>query len=496
MTVDLQYHFSEAALREAWDALIEAKTDKYDGKTIKMSMGADGITFQDFRQNLPRNIREISHKVLHGEYFFYPLREVKIPKDPKDASRGERPLRIARIRDTLVQKKLYDALYDDIETLFGGKLDDVSVAYRRGKSAHHAIQGIWHSYREDGYEYALDADIQKFFDKINHAYLMQKVDGLLVEPGQAAEDVIERQLIWRYIRTPFVPYDTYRHMSSKQWRKHFMENRPEVPQEQLEGERLGIPQGGVLSGMLANLYLHEFDLWVMDELGRDFDLRYFRYADDFVVLTKSREDAEAIADPISEKLDAMHLAMHPLGSDKTRIAHIPSDKLDFLGFRITEHHVQVKPKNIQRFKDRFRTSIRRISTHKTEDHEKRIKQVVEYYVNSKILGPPDVCEACELPRRQYNWVSFFAPVITDMNQLHDLDVWMRRTLYDYMWETHGVRIKNKNHLTGYGMTTLIEQYRRYKKRKFCICQPEQTSEYIEVTSSQDKNSLPDQPVNL
>ncbi len=465
MPIDLEYYFNEKALHNSWESLKKAKTDLLDNGKVKIPTGADGITFEDFQNNIHRNIREISLNVLKGTYHFYPLREVKIPKDRNDLSKGERPLRIARIRDMIVQKQLYNALYDTVEELFSiPALDNVSAAYRRHRSVHYAIRGInWFFHKED-YAFALDADIESFFDTIDHNLLMEKVDSLL------GKNTIERQLIWRYIRTPYVPYEKYKHLSLQDREKFFMKHSPPIPRELIEGRKLGIPQGGVLSGMLANLYLHEFDHWVIENLGARFNIRYFRYADDFVILTKTESDAQAIALPVSDKLNLMALKMHPVGLGKTRIVNIPLNNLDFLGFRITADHVRVKPRNIQRFKNRFRESIQRLYSHTTEDKEKLLQEVIKYYVNSKLKGVADTCEICSLPRKHRNWISFFAPVITDIGQLHKLDVWIRRVLNGFMWDSFKVRIKGKNHLREYGMTSLVEEYRRYKDKKYCRCE--------------------------
>ena len=465
--IDLQSHFSIEELKAAFLRLEEARTDKFDTSNIRVPMGADGIEYKDFKKNLDRNLREISTAVLRGSYTFYPLRQVDIPKDKKDKSKGTRTLSIARIRDVLVQKQLYRALYDRTQDWFGiPKYDRVSVAYRRKKSAHDAIRDIWRDYRR-GYRFALDADIEKFFDKLNHNYLMSVVDRLL------GPETHERQLIWRYINTRYICHSEYKDIV---WQSYFMQHKPPKPQRRTEG----VPQGGVLSGMLANLYLHEFDKWIVDDLGHNTQLRYYRYADDFVILTKSMSEAEMIYEPVRQKLNEMHLTIHALDSGKTRLVEIPKHKLEFLGFRITAHHIQVKPANICRFKERFSESIKRIEKHTTEDPEKRVAELVKYYSNSKIIGPPDDCPICHMPRRRYNWISFFAPVITDMRQLHALDVWMRKETERYVFRQHQIKVKNRKALIKHNMTSLIKEYRRYKRGQFCQCEPEDHPDVIDV----------------
>lgn len=468
--VDLEHHFSVQELRKAFEQLEEAKRDKFRDWVVKIPTGADGIEYADFKRNLERNLREISKSVLSGKYIFYPLRQVDIPKDPKYPTKGTRTLSVARIRDILVQKQLYKALYERTEEWFQVKpLDSVSLAYRKGKSAHDAIQGIWRNFH-DGFVYALDADLCQFFDTLNHDYLLRQVDTLL-DPAS-----IERKLIFRYIKTRYVNYAEYSHLDKIERKRYFMKHKPPNPQRRTQG----VPQGGVLSGMLANLYLHEFDKWVVEILGKHFALRYYRYADDFVILTRTEADANAIYEPVEAKLHEIHLSMHPVGSDKTRIVYIPIDKLEFLGFRITSKHIQVKPKNVTRFKESFRKSIKRLEKHETTDPEKLIAEIVKYYTNSKVLGPPDDCSKCGLPRRRYNWISFFAPVITDTIQLHQLDVWMRREIEQYLFRRFGVKVKNRQQLLDKGMNSLLREYWRYRRKRFCVCEGDEHSILIET----------------
>ena len=460
MPINMEVYFSENALREAFNTYVKTKRDRIHSDIIKIPIGADGITYEDFQKNIDRNIREISSAVLQGKYFFYPLRQIDIDKDERDPSRGKRTLSIGRIRDTLVQKQLYQALIDPTETWFKKKhLDRVSLAYRPSKSVHHAIRGIWRDFQK-GYNYALDADIKQFFDTLDHQYLLSVVDSL-VEPSS-----IERKLIFRYIKTSYVKYSEYEHLDIRQRKTLFASKKPPNPQLR----KRGIPQGGVLSGMLANLYLHNFDRWIVEVLGRVYQLRYYRYADDFVILTKNEADAKELYDHTSNKLSEIHLCMHDLESAKTRIVHIPTDSLDFLGFRITDKHIQVKPQNIKRFKSNFKKSIKRIQKHTTVDPKAIIAEIIKYYAASKVLGPSDKCESCGLPKRPRNWISFFAPVVTDTRQLHHLDVWMRREIERYMFRRFKIRIKNRQTLLKAQMPSLLQEYWKYKKTSFCKCE--------------------------
>lgn len=473
--INLQPYFSIEELGKAFEQLEKDKRDKFKPHIVKIPMGADGVDYADFRKNFQRNIREISVAVLKGNYIFYPLLEIDVPKDKRDIAKGTRTLSIARIRDLLVQKQLYKALYNRVDNLFQVKsLNDVTFAYRHDKSAHDAIRGIWRDLHK-GFVYALDADLCQFFDTLNHVYLLRQVDSLF-NPAS-----VERKLLWRYIKTRSVKYSDHKHLKKGEREHFFKKHKPPNPQARTKG----VPQGGVLSGMLANLYLYEFDNWVVNDLGKRFVLRYYRYADDFVILTRTEADAQEIYTLVRHKLMEFCLQIHPLNSGKTRIVHIPVDKLDFLGFRITNEHIQVKPKNIIRFKQCFRESVMRLGRHKTTSPERLIAELVKYYVNPKILGPVDNCAKCNRPIRRYNWISFFAPVITDERQLHALDVWMRQELERYCFRRFNVKVRNRQHLAIHQMGSLLKEYWRFKKKHFCNCDVEVISEEIDIGSDSE-----------
>jgi len=461
--IDLERFFSAEEIKAAYGRYKAAKTDRFRKDKVRIPMGADGVRWWDFEGQLEGNARNISRRVLNGSYQFYPFRERDVDK-PGD---GVRTLSIAGVRDALVQHQLYEALYESAEAMFAQrKLEHVSFAYRKGKSAPQAAYRIWRTYRRDGYGYALDADISKFFDTLNHERLMELVDAWV---GRHTTVGI---MLWRYTRTDRVPCESYPHDAG--WEKYFMNEKPHR-----EPRRQGVPQGGVLSGMLANLYLHEFDLWVVEELSQQFDLRYFRYADDFVILTHSEKDARAIFPPVAQALgDTFHLKMHPLGESpdsKTRISVISNGDLAFVGFHFTQDQVRAKPENILRFKKRFVTALHEEPTLQSEFHHwcERLELTIRWCVNPKIQGPPPrLCAACGLPKdRRRSWMAFFATVVTDEDQLRQLDRWMRRQVSRYFRDKYRVRLGRKE-LQEAGMKTLVGEHYRAKKAAEQLCQCE------------------------
>jgi RNA-directed DNA polymerase len=464
--IDLDSFFSPDALVEAYYRYKDSKTDRYDPQKIKICTGADGITWQNFERGLEPRVQAISRLVLDGSYRFFPMREVGFDKP----GGGVRTISVASIRDVLVHRQLYEALYDEAERIFRAPgADAVSFAYRRGKSATLAAQGIWESI-QDGYHYAYEADIRSFFDTLSHDRLISLIDSWL------GPDTIPRTLLWRYIRTDRVPQ--YSYPRGAELEKHFATKKPKrVPRV------AGVPQGGALSGLLANLYLDEFDRWVVEDLGRRRDISYYRYADDFVILTRSREASEALHGPISAKLDEdLQLEIHPL-SEKTGVRNLSDEGLDFVGFHFTVTDVKVRMETVERFKRRFMESLAGEPDLKSRSNHwmVRLKLAIRWCVNPKITGPtPRQCEKCGLPTEpRRSWIACFAPAVTDVRQLKDLDRWMRKQLYKHFRDRYRVRVDRK-YLRSLGMKSLVAEYYRLREQPTELCSCDQVPQ-LDVT---------------
>ncbi|MEB3826140.1 reverse transcriptase domain-containing protein [Phormidium sp. CCY1219] len=274
--------------------------------------------------------------------------EVNVPKP----SGKERVLSIATIRDVVVQKILYEVLYSEVEKVFcvNSALDRVSWAYRKGKSAPDAAKLI-HHYIQNGFQCALDADIVQFFDRISHSRLISIIENLFGQQTRVST------LLRRFIKTSGISYRDDR--GKPRNTKTFHHHKP--PKQNLRLE--GIPQGGVLSGMLANLYLHEFDKWAIANLARDYTLRYVRYADDFVILLKSQEKLSEIHCRVEQKLAEIKLELHPILEDaeasKTKYLDISQTSLIFLGFELTRDRLKISPANINRFQAKIQQKIQK-----------------------------------------------------------------------------------------------------------------------------------------
>jgi RNA-directed DNA polymerase len=281
---------------------------------VKQNRGADGIdevSIEEFERTLEQNLNEIQRLLKQDRYVPNPVKRVYIPKP--DGKR--RPLGIPTIRDRVVQQTLKNV----IEPIFEAEFLDSSFGYRSGKSAKQAIEQI-EAIRDEGNEWVVDADIKAFFDTVNHEKLIDAV----------AERISDGRVL-RLIRA-------------------FLEADIMEQGQRLAKNVIGTPQGGVISPLLANIYLHYFDVR-MAELGYE----VVRYADDFLVLCGSEEEAKEALSHVEEILGELELTLHP---EKTKIKNF-SEGVDFLGFTIYISHKVPQKKGIKKFKDAVRRATRR-----------------------------------------------------------------------------------------------------------------------------------------
>ncbi len=244
--------------------------------------GVDGVTIGAFRKGLASNLAELCHELRTGCYRPLPLLKFLVAK--KDGS--PRPLTVPAVRDRVAQA----AVLNVAGPLFEKEFEDASYAYRKGRSVRTAAFRI-RDLRKQGYRYVLECDVDSYFDSIAHDLLFSRVQKL-----------IQDEWILGLIRS---------------W----------VKAEIYDGEKVfvlekGIPQGNVISPMLANLFLDDFDEAL---LGRGHKL--VRYADDFIVLAKSRSQAEAALELTEDVLSQLRLE---LDEEDTHITDF-SQGFKFLG---------------------------------------------------------------------------------------------------------------------------------------------------------------------
>jgi len=267
-------------------------------KAVKSAKGAAGVdrqTIEQFEADLKSNLYKIWNRISSGTYFPPPVHAVSIPKK----SGGERILGVPTVGDRIAQMVVKQLIEPDLDPVF---LPD-SYGYRPGKSALDAI-GVTRK-RCWQYDWVLEFDIKGLFDNISHELLLKAVR---------------------------------KHVTCK-WALLYIERWLTAPMEQ-NGIRIertrGTPQGGVISPILANLFLHyAFDLWMKRTHP---DLPWCRYADDGLVHCRTKQEAEALKAELQARLAECQLQMHPT---KTRIVYCKDDKrkgsypivkFDFLGY--------------------------------------------------------------------------------------------------------------------------------------------------------------------
>jgi RNA-directed DNA polymerase len=280
-------------------------------KSRKGAAGVDGQTIEQFEASLKGNLYKIWNRMCSGTYFPPPVRAVSIPKK----SGGERILGVPTVSDRIAQMVVKQLIEPDLDPIF---LPD-SYGYRPGKSALEAV-GVTRE-RCWKYDWVLEFDIKGLFDNIEHELLLKAVR---------------------------------KHVKCK-WALLYIERWLTAPMEE-NGTRVertrGTPQGGVISPILSNLFLHyTFDLWMRRTYP---DLPWCRYADDGLVHCRTEQEAEAVKAELQARLEECHLQMHPTKTkivycrDGRRRASYPNVKFDFLGYEFRPRRVR-NPQNGRTF---------------------------------------------------------------------------------------------------------------------------------------------------
>ena len=277
-------------------------------KRVKANKGAPGIDgksieeFPEFARNHWDNIRE---SLLAGTYQPLPVRRVEIPK----ATGGTRPLGIPTVLDRLIQQAIYQVMMP----IFDPNFSDHSYGFRPGRSAHNAVYQI-REYIRQGYRVAVDMDLSKFFDTVNHDVLMHRV-------ARKVRDKRVLRLIGKYLRAGV------------------------MVNGRLQATRRGVPQGGPLSPLLANILLDDLD----KELERR-GHRFVRYADDFIILVKSQRAGERVMASVQRFLE-QKLKLE-VNQDKSQLAS--TNQTNFLGFTFRGTRIRWSDKAFREFKRRIK----------------------------------------------------------------------------------------------------------------------------------------------
>jgi RNA-directed DNA polymerase len=285
-------------------------------KAVKRNRGAAGIdkvSIGMFEENLDANLAALKGDLkTRGAFSPKPLRRVWIPKDAKGTK--FRPLGIPAVRDRIAQEVIRRLLEPIFEPLF----HDCSFGFRPGRSCHKAIERVL-SFHAEGDRVTLDADISGFFDNIPHKLIV----------GAVAEEVADGNilnLIEKFLAAGVLEGGVFKPTT------------------------VGTPQGGVISPLLANIVLNKLD-WRLEEAG----YRFVRYADDFVVVCKTRPQAEAALALVEKIMTDLGLSLSP---EKTKIASYGKG-YEFLGFRLSSRSRTMRSKSMENFKMKVRELTRR-----------------------------------------------------------------------------------------------------------------------------------------
>ena len=267
------------------------------------AVGVDGRTAAEYGEKLEENLQDLLDRFKSGRYKAPPVRRTYIPKGDGTATR---PIGIPTFEDKLLQRAAVMAL----EAVYEQGFLDCSYGFRPGRSAHGALNALRKGLMEMGGGWILDVDISSFFDSLSHCHLRSFLD-------QRVRDGVLRRTIDKWLAAGVMEEGVVSHPDA------------------------GTPQGGVVSPLLANVYLHEvIDRWFVSDVkprlrGRAFMIRY---ADDLAMVFANEADARVAKDMLAERLGLYGLSLHPT---KTRVVEFrPRDEakgtdsrsFDFLGF--------------------------------------------------------------------------------------------------------------------------------------------------------------------
>ena len=425
----------ERRLQEAWK---QVKKNKGAG-------GIDGETIESYERKQEENLNNLLTKLRAKEYSPSPVRRHYIPK-----KNGKwRPLGIPNIEDRIVQQAVVNILQPKCEeTVF----HRWSCGYRTGYGAKRVAQIIlWNI--ETGHDFIYDCDIRGFFDNIPHKKLM-KVLTKYIADGTVLD------MIWKWLKAGYMEEGKFHEVDA------------------------GTPQGGVISPLLANLYLNELD-WKLEEHG----IRFVRYADDFLLFAKTQEDIEKAAAITQETLNALGLEV---AMEKTKIVNFNDDDFDFLGF--TFGHWRKRKKDGKRyftaqpkdntwkdFRQKIKAKTKKTLTLNSKTWLERVNPIIRGKVNYFLQLFEAVEENKKYGQKSHCYFNIFR------NQLLSVDGYIRQRLRVAMVHHHpsqrkGHAMKTKWNNEFFARIGLIPSFWLYYNKQFGYT----IDQYVEYTKGAQK----------
>lgn len=333
-------------------------------KRNKGAGGVDKMQVESLKDYLAGNKDELSTSILRGTYRPNPVRRVEIPKD----NGQKRQLGIPTVVDRVVQQSIAQAL----TPLYEPQFSDHSYGFRPERNAHQALEKC-RKYITEGYGYAVDLDLEKFFDKVNHSKLIE-VLSRTIKDGRVVS------LIHKYLNAGVQVGGSF------------------------EASEMGVPQGGPLSPLLSNIMLNELD----KELERR-GHKFVRYADDMVILCRSKRSAERVMGSIIRFIEDKLFLKVNMEKSQT----VPISKVKFLGYSFYkskgEGRLRIHPKSVAKMKARLKELTSRSNGWGNE----RRKESLHQYITG--------------------WVNYFK--LADMKSLLlRIDEWYRRRIRMVIWK--------------------------------------------------------------
>ncbi|MEZ6058624.1 MAG: group II intron reverse transcriptase/maturase [Planctomycetaceae bacterium] len=278
--------------------------------------GVGHVSIDEFAKQLAANLKRLTQTLREN---LYQPQDVKRVWIPKPGSQEQRPLGIPTVRDRVVQT----ALRNVIEPIFERDFAEQSYGFRPGRGCKDALRRV-DQLMKQGYRYVVDADLKSYFDTIPHDRLMDRIQ-------EKISDGRVLSLIEMFLQQSVLD-------DCKRW-------TPET----------GSPQGAVISPLLSNIYLNP-----LDHLLAESGYEMVRYADNFVILCRTADEATAALALVQQWITDNGLTLHP---EKTRIVHIDAESFDFLGYSFFGEHRWPKKKSLKKLKDTLRQKTKRAHGH-------------------------------------------------------------------------------------------------------------------------------------